>query len=119
MVIESYIGVKESRKHPYKMIILAFIGTFSAIVISNYLSQGGLFMVFLIVLAILPLIIKNLTYEEKREEQAYFWEYLYSLNFIQRHRDIILDYLFIILGITLTISVVYLFLPPEELADEG
>lgn len=113
MVLEHLISIREIRKKPYKIFILSIISTLIAILLTNFLSQNGLFLTFLITLAILPITINNLRLEEKREKYDFFWNYLYSLNFIYRHFEIIVYYLSIIFGITLTISFSYLILPPE------
>ncbi|MCD6274746.1 MAG: stage II sporulation protein M [Candidatus Aenigmarchaeota archaeon] len=111
MVLESLYNIKEVRKHPSEIFILGVIGTILAIIISFFLNRGGLFLVFLITLAILPLTIKQLKYEERRYEYDHFWNYLYSLGFFSRHKDLIVDYFCLILGIVLSISVSYLILP--------
>lgn len=111
MVLESLFSTKDVREHPSKIFILGVVGTILAIIISSFLKQGGLFLVFLITFAVLPLTIKQLKYEEKRDEYDHFWNYLYSLGFFSRHKELILDYFYLILGITLAISVSYLVLP--------
>ena len=113
MVLESLFTVKDVREHPYKLFILGIIGTVVAIIVASFLKQGGLFFIFLVTFAILPLTIKQLKYEEGRQEYDHFWNYLYSLGFFSRHKDLILDYFCLILGITLAISVSYLVLPNE------
>ncbi len=111
MVFESLFSTRDVREHPSKIFILSIIGTILAIIISSFLKQGGLFLVFLIAFAVLPLTIKQLKYEEGRREYDHFWNYLYSLGFFSRHKDLIVDYFYLILGVALTVSVSYLVLP--------
>jgi len=113
MVLESLFSIEEVRSNPSRLFFLSVIGTIIAIIISSFLNQGGLFLVFLITLVILPLTIKQLKYEERRREYDHFWNYLYSLGFFSRHKDLIIAYFYLILGITLSISVSYLILPTK------
>lgn len=111
MVLEGIFRLRDLIEHPLYIFILSIIGTSVAITISVFMNRGGLFMVFLIVLALLPNTIKRLRYEEGRKECNHFWQYLYSLGFFERHRELIMEYFLVILGITLTISTAYIILP--------
>lgn len=113
MVLEYLINPGFARDHPLSLFFLSILATIVAIIISSFLNQGGLFLVVLITFALLPLILKQLKFEESREEYDHFWTYLYSLKFFERHRKLILDYLYMILGVTLTISAAYVFLPTQ------
>ncbi|MCK4428918.1 MAG: stage II sporulation protein M [Candidatus Aenigmarchaeota archaeon] len=112
MVLESLVGVEDSRLHPYKLFFLAAIGTTVAIIITYLLNQKGFFLVLLVVLSLLPIMLKQLRYEEKRKESHHFWRYLYKLKFIHRHRELVTDYFYIILGVAITIAAFYIMLPP-------
>ncbi len=113
MVFESLLSISSIREKPYLVIIIAILGSIIAVLLTNYLSKGGLFLVFLIVLAILPVTISNLKREEKKKEYDHFWEYLYKLNFFWRHLKIIIYYLSIVAGISLTIATIYLLAPAD------
>jgi len=113
MVIESLISTKYLLKKPYLVIVHGVLATLLAAVISALLNQNGLFFVFLIVLSLLPATINNLKYEERKKEYDYFWDYLYGLNFVYRHYNIIIYYLSIIFAISFTTAFLYILLPSE------
>jgi len=113
MVLESLISTKSIVEKPWRIAIHSVLGTILAIIITAFLNQNGLFLVFLIVLSLLPITISILKYEERKKEFSYFWDYLYNLNFIYRHSNIIIYYLSIIISVSLTISFFYLLLPSE------
>lgn len=113
MVLESLLSINSIREKPYLVTIIAILGTVIAVLLTKYLSQGGLFLVFLIVLALLPITISNLKREEKEKEYDHFWEYLYGLNFFWRHFKIIIYYLSIVAGISITLALIYLITPAD------
>jgi len=113
MVVESLISTKYLLERPYLVIVHGVLGTLLAAVISALLNQNGLFFVFLIVLSLLPATINNLKYEERKKEYDYFWDYLYGLNFVYRHYNIIIYYLSIIFAISFTTAFLYILLPSE------
>jgi uncharacterized membrane protein SpoIIM required for sporulation len=113
MVLESLISTKSIIEKPYKIAIHSILGTVVAIIVTTFLGQNGLFLVFLIVLSLLPATISNLKYEERKKEYDHFWDYLYNLNFIYRHSNIIIYYISIIIAVSSTVSFFYLLLPSE------
>lgn len=111
MVLESIISPESLRRHPAEAFFQAAIGTAVAILICNLLGQNGLFLTFLITLAILPSVIFQLKDDEQKGENEAFWSYCYRGGFLQRHGGLILDYVFIILGVAVTIAAAFLILP--------
>ncbi|MGC9310702.1 MAG: stage II sporulation protein M [Candidatus Aenigmatarchaeota archaeon] len=113
MVLESLIDPCSIKRHPMEAAIQGMVGAAVAIAICHFLGQGGLFLTFLITLAILPGIINMLKDEEEREEDGHFWRYCYSGGFLHRHGALILDYTFIIIGVAVTIASAFIVLPEE------
>lgn len=113
MVLESIISPKTLRRHPYEAAIQGAIGTVAAIFICRLLAQNGLFLTVLITMALLPSAIIQIKHDEKQRENHEFWNYLYEGGFLWRHGALILDYLFVILGISVVISASYILLPGE------
>jgi uncharacterized membrane protein SpoIIM required for sporulation len=113
MVIESLFDPCTIRRHPSVSIIEAVIATSVAIAICIILRQNGLFLTFLITLALLPSVVSLLKEEEERGQNEAFWTYCYKGGFLNRHGSLIKDYFYIILGVALTISIAYLALPHE------
>jgi uncharacterized membrane protein SpoIIM required for sporulation len=64
-------------------------------------------------MALLPSAIIQIKHDEKQKENNEFWRYLYQGGFLQRHGGLIQDYIFIILGITITISAAFILLPEQ------
>ena len=113
MVLESLFNLKSVRENPINIFILSIIGTIVAVIISHFLGLSGLFLTFLITLSLLPIMIRYIRYEESRKEYDHFWNYCYSLNFFERHGDLILSYFCMIFGVSLVIAGAYFVLPAE------
>jgi len=65
-------------------------------------------------MALLPSAIIQIKHDEKQKENNAFWSYVYQGGFLNRHGALIQDYLFIILGIAITISAAYIILPTQS-----
>jgi len=113
MVLESLISTHTLRRHPSEAVIQGAVGTAVAIIICKLLSQNGLFLTALVVMALLPSAIIQIKHDEKQKENNEFWKYIYQGGFLQRHGGLILDYIFIIIGISVTISAAYIILPEQ------
>lgn len=111
MVLERLISISDALKHPWWMFIIG--GTVSVICLFiSFLifpQSVGLFMTFLITVAMTPFMVKLITYEEintEKEIAAHLKQ-----NFFQRHGDIIKIYASFFSGMILFLSVVFLLLP--------
>jgi len=78
--------------------------------VSYFVFQNsiGIFTTLFITIAMTPFMVNLVRYEEDREEQLQDIE---KMNFIQRHRDILIVYTAFFIGITLSMSIIYIVLP--------
>ncbi|MBN2095105.1 MAG: stage II sporulation protein M [Candidatus Aenigmarchaeota archaeon] len=113
MVLEALISPCTLRRHPSEAIIQGAAGTAVAIFVCQILAQSGLFLTMLITLALLPSVIIQIRHDEKQSENQEFWKYCYEGGFLSRHGALILDYIFLILGISVTIACSYLIIPDQ------
>ncbi|OYT43122.1 MAG: hypothetical protein B6U88_01815 [Candidatus Aenigmarchaeota archaeon ex4484_56] len=111
MVLEGLFDIREIRKNPSTLFFVGVIATLIATLITYFLFQGGIFLTFLIVLAVFPIIFRQLRLEERKKEYDHFYDYLYRLNFFRRHETLIVEYFYLIFGISLTIATLYILLP--------
>lgn len=108
MVIESLLFVKNAEKNPWKMLFIGFIYSSVAIILSLWIfqDQASLVMVFLIVMAAIPITYKTMQLEESKdliiESEA---------SLIKEHNKAIMFFLFLFLGITISSVFWYVTLP--------
>ncbi len=110
MVLESLINPLTAEKKPWITFLLGSIYTSIAIVLSLYVfeSYASLVMVFLTVMASIPLIYSTINMEEEKD---------LTLNdeksILKEHAKALGVFMLLFLGATLTFALWYVFLPPE------
>lgn len=108
MVLENLIGPKKAEKKPYDMLFVGFLYASVAMFLSLWIfrDQTSLVMVFLTVMAALPLVYDTIKYEEnkdhsKRKEMVLLKEHSRALSF----------FVFLFIGTVISFSLWYIFLP--------
>jgi uncharacterized membrane protein SpoIIM required for sporulation len=114
MVLESLINPLIAEKKPFDMFFIGFLYTSIALFLSLWIFKeyASLVMVFLVTLACVPLIYSTIKIEEKKdilinEEGKLLKEHGKALSF----------FMFLFMGITLSIAVWYVFLPTSLVND--
>lgn len=110
MVLERLISMRTALRQPLWMFAIGVMVSLISLLISFYIFQTsiGMFTSLFITIAMTPFMLNLVRYEEDRDEQI---DYLERINFVQRHRDILKVYSAFFIGITLSMSVVFLLLP--------
>jgi len=112
MVLESLIGPKKAEHQPWKLFFLGFmyasIGTFLGLWI--FKNQASLVLVFLTVLASIPLMYKTIKYEEKKD-----LKYKTELKLIKEHSRALVAFMFLFFGFVIAFTVWYVLLPDRLL----
>ncbi len=111
MVLERLISVGDALRHPWRMFIVGGIISVLCLFVSFLIfpKSVGLFTTFLITIAMTPLMIRLITYEEvstEKEIQSHM-----NRNFFQRHANILTIYAAFFAGMILFLSIVFLLLP--------
>lgn len=114
MVLESILGVKTAEKTPFYVFLLGLLYASVAVFVSLWIfrSEASLIMVFFMVFACLPLMIKTLTFEAKKDYKA-----KYDDNLPKMHIDALKIFMWLFLGFTIALSLWYIFLPSEITYD--
>ena len=73
MVLESLIGPKKAEKNPKRLFFYGIVFTVFGILLALWVfkSQASMVMVFLTVIACIPLVYKTVKYEEKKDMLNY------------------------------------------------
>jgi len=108
MVIESFISPVKAERKPWEMFFVGFFYAIVAIFLSLWVFQeySSLVMVFLTVMACIPLVYSTMKLEEKKDvleskEKVLLVEHSKALLFLG----------FLFLGVTLACAACYVFLP--------
>ncbi len=113
MVLEAILGVKEAEKKPIYVFLLGILYASVAIFLSLWIfrSEASLILVFLMVLASLPLVYKTITFEAKKS-------YKINENLLPRaHIDALKVFMYLFMGFTIAMAIWYIFLPSEIVTD--
>lgn len=112
MVLESLFEPKKAERKPWDLfflgLIYASIGTFLGLWI--FKNQASLVMVFLSVIAAVPLMYKTIKYEEKKDHL-----HLKETALLKRHSKALVAFMFLFFGFLVAFSVWYLVLPDKLL----
>lgn len=110
MVLESLMFPKGAEKKPWKMIFLGFIYSTVGVILALWIfqDQASLVMVFLIVMAAIPITHKTMLFEESKDllidkETA----------LLKEHNKAITFFMFLFFGITLSSVLWYVLLPAD------
>ncbi len=113
MVLESLLGVKEAEKRPYYVFLLGMLYASVAVFLSLWIfrTEASLILVFLMVLASLPLIYKTTTFEAKKS-------YNLTEDKLPRvHIDALKVFMYLFMGFTVAMALWYIFLPTDIVTD--
>ena len=112
MVLESLLNPLKAEKKPWEMFFLGFVYSSIAIILSLWIfkDQASLIMVFLTVMACVPIVYNTMKLEESKgmlisKETA----------LLKEHNKAIIFLMFLFFGITLSFVAWYVFLPSESL----
>ncbi|MEK6807873.1 MAG: stage II sporulation protein M [Nanoarchaeota archaeon] len=106
MVLESIISVKKAERKPADMLLLGFVYSSIAILLALWLfpGQASATAVLFTTIAMLPLMLNVILFEEKKEERAE------KISF-RTHRQAIPFFIFLFLGLLLSFTLWYVILP--------
>ncbi len=108
MVLESLIGIKKAEKNPWDMFFLGLLFASIAIFLSLWIfkDHSSLVMVFLTVMACIPIVHNALASEEKKDTRN-----VRERTLLKQHSRALLFFIALFLGITMAFSIWYVFLP--------
>ncbi|MBR9683714.1 hypothetical protein GOV03_04205 [Candidatus Woesearchaeota archaeon] len=108
MVLESLVSPFTLKKKPWEMFFAGFFYSIIALFISFMVFReiSGILMVFLIVLATLPIL-----YTTIKEEEQIDIKYKKEWNMLKEHSHVLIFLIFLFLGITAALVLCYVFLP--------
>lgn len=110
MVLESLINPQTAEEKRKRMILLGFVYTLVAALLSYLVFEqyASLLIVFLIAMASIPLMYSIIKYEEEKDLQDVGERFL-----LEEHSKALAAFMYLFLGVTLAITLLYLFLPSE------
>jgi len=114
MVLESLINPLKAEKKPWELFFIGFLYSSVSIMLSVWIfkDQASLIMVFLTVMACVPLVYNTLRLEEKKD-----MEIDKESRLLREHFKAIIFLMFLFLGITASCVVWYVFLPPDKFTE--
>lgn len=112
MVLEALITPIQAENRPWQMFFLGLLFSFVGIGFSLWVFEGqsSLVMVFLIVMACIPIVYNTLLLEEEKDEHEEGEVYL-----LKEHAKALSVFMFLFLGITVAIAFVYILIPEATL----
>jgi len=110
MVLESLISPKKAEGKPLELFFIGLIYSSVAMFLSLWIfkDQASLVMVFLTVLAAIPLTYNTMKYEEKKDKIM-----KKELPLLKEHSRAISFFMFLFLGIVVSFSIWFIFLPTD------
>src|SRR3989338_2844364 len=108
MVLESLFNPFVVKKRPWEMFFAGFLYTLVGLFLSYlvFSDAAGLLTVFLIVLATVPLIYSTIKNEEELD-----LKYDREIVLLKEHTKVLIYFMMLFLGITLALTLSYIFLP--------
>src|SRR3989338_9354354 len=112
MVLESLLNPLSAEKRPWEMFFIGFVYSSVAILLSLWIfrEQTSLIMVFLTVMASLPIVYNTMKLEEGKDLAI-----SRESELLREHNKAIVFLVLLFLGTTLSFAAWYIFLPPETL----
>lgn len=112
MVLESLLNPLKAEKRPWEMFFIGFAYSSIAILFSLWIfkDQTSLVMVFLTVMACIPIVYNTMKLEESKDMKISKERIL-----LKEHNKAIVFLMFLFFGITLSFVAWYVFLPSETL----
>jgi len=113
MVLESLLNPFSAEKRPWQTLFLGFLYCSVGIMLSLWIfrDQTSLIMVFLTVMASLPLVYNTLKLEESKDLVIHD-----EGKLLLQHQKAIMFFMFLFVGITLSFVAWYIFLPADLLS---
>ncbi len=110
-MLEGLISIKEAIKNPSWVFVISGVVSFICLIVAILVFETsiGLFTSLLITLAMTPFMLNLVRYEEERDEQLA--ETFKDMNFMERHRDILIIYTAFFCGLVLSMTIAYVVLP--------
>jgi len=110
MVLESLTNPVKAEHRPYQMIILGFLYSSVAILLSLWIfyEYSSLIMVFLTVFACVPIVYNTIKLEERKDEVEKEEKVL-----LKEHIKALKVFMFLFLGIIISVVVWFVFIPKE------
>jgi uncharacterized membrane protein SpoIIM required for sporulation len=107
MVLESLFNPFTVKKKPYQMFLAGFIYSIIGLTLSYFVFKeiAGILTVFLIVLASLPMLYTTIKNEEELDLKYK------EIFLLKEHTKVLVFLMFLFLGITTALTLVYVFLP--------
>ena len=114
MVLESLVRPKAAEKRPSSMFFLGFLYASVAMFLSLWIfrDQTSLVMVFLTVMAALPLVYDTIKYEEKKD-----LEIKEESKILKEHSKALAFFMYLFLGTVFSYSVWYILLPENVIGS--
>src|SRR3989344_2664365 len=110
MVLESLLSPEKAENKPWELFFIGFIyatvGIFLALWI--FRDQASLIMVFLIVIAAIPLVYNTMKYEESKDLII-----TKESSLLKEHSKAVTFFMFLFLGITMASVLWYVMLPAD------
>lgn len=114
MVLESLFNPFTARKKPWEMFLAGFLYSFVGVFLGYLVFRevAGILIVFLIVMATLPMLYTTIKSEEK-----YDLTHKAESRMLKEHGKVIIFLMFLFLGITVALTLAYIFLPENMVAS--
>lgn len=114
MVLEALITPIQAEKRPWQMFFLGVLFSLVGIGFSLWVFEGqsSLVMVFLIVMACIPIVYNTLQLEEEKDENSDGEAYL-----LKEHARALSVFMFLFIGITVAIAFIYVFVPESYIGS--
>ncbi len=112
MVLEALLNPKKARDKPWTVFFVAFVYSFVAVLLASALfpEQSSILTIALITILLVPFINKLFRHEEEKDELI-AEKRMKANNLFERHKDVIVTYTMIFLGITVALTAVFTFMP--------
>lgn len=108
MVLEALVSPLSAEKKPWNLFLIGFLYSILAIFISYWIfpEYAGIVSITLIVIAFLPLLYATMKTEEERDISSSD-----ELKLLAGHSRALSFFVFLFMGITIAVAVLYIFLP--------
>ena len=112
MVLESLVNPFKADRNPWEMFFIGFLYSSVGIALSLwiFLDQASLIMVFLTVMACIPVVYNTMIFEERKDLVIDG-----ESKLLKEHNKAIVFLMFLFVGVTLSSVVWYIFLPPATI----
>lgn len=112
MVLESLLNPKKARKRPWEVFLVAVLYSIVAVLLASALfpEQASILTIALITMMFV-VYIQKLFGEEEEKDELIAEKKLKKSNIFERHKDVIVAYCMMFLGITVALTAVFIFLP--------